>query len=167
MSQRILIADDNLTFRKALRHYLEGIDGWEVIEASDGQEAVARSIDARPNVIVLDLAMPGKDGFTVAREISKLLPEIPILMCTMHMSAHVEAEAKKSGIRKVLSKSNSSLMVPAIRQLLNLQEPRIQDSESISIPAVASGSVPPAAISPTNPTEPVANPPSELPKNIA
>lgn len=167
MPQRILIADDHLTFRKALRQYLESIDGWEVIEASDGEEAVARSIETRPNVIVVDLAMPGKDGFVAAREISELLPETPILMCTMHMSAHVEAEAKKSGIRKVLSKADSSLMVPAIRQFLNLQEPRIPNSESIPIPAVASDPVPPAAISPTNAAEPGADPPSELPKNVA
>lgn len=167
MPPRILIADDHLTFRKALRQYLEGVDGWEVIEASDGEEAVARSIEARPNVIVVDLAMPGKDGFATAREISKLLPETPILMCTMHMSAHVEAEAKKSGIRKVLSKTDTSLVVPAIRQLLNLQEPQNQDSQSIPIPPVASGSVPPAALSLSNPAEPVADPPSDLPKNVA
>lgn len=123
MPQRILIADDHLVFRKALRQYLEGIDGWEIIEASNGEEAVARSIDARPDLIVVDLAMPGKDGFAAAREISRLLPDTPILMCTMHMSAHVDAEAKKSGIRKVLSKSDSSLVVPAIRQLLNPEEP--------------------------------------------
>lgn len=164
MPPRILIADDHLTFRRALRQYLEGVDDWEVIEASDGEEAVVRSIETRPNIIVVDLAMPGKDGFATAREISKLLPETPILMCTMHMSAHVQAEAEKSGIRRVLSKADSSLVVPAIRQFLNLQE-QIRDSESLPIPAVASDPVPPAAISPTNPPEP-GEPPSELPKNV-
>ena len=167
MPPRILIADDNLILRKALRQYLEGIGGWEVIEASDGEEAVTTAIEARPNVIVVDLAMPGKDGFATAREISKLLPEIPILMCTMHMSAHVEAEAKKSGIRKVLSKADSSLVVPTIRQLLNLQEPRTQDPDSIPIPTVASNPVAPPAISPSNPAEPAADSPSKFPKNVA
>jgi DNA-binding NarL/FixJ family response regulator len=66
--------------------------------------------------------MPGKDGFAAAQEISSLLPDTPIIMCTMHMSLHVEAEARKHGIRKVISKTESSAMVPAVRQLLREQK---------------------------------------------
>src|SRR5215468_8997960 len=118
MSQRILIADDNPTFRKALRQLLEGVDHWEIIEAAEGQEAVTKSVETRPDVILLDLAMPIKNGFTAAREISQLLPGTPILMCTMHTSAQVDAEAQKSGIRQVLSKDQSNLILPTIRQWL-------------------------------------------------
>ena len=116
---RILIADDNVIFRRALRDLLERADHWQVTEAGDGQEAVRRSVETRPDVIFLDLAMPGKDGLAAAQEISTLLPETPIVMCTMHLSRHLEAEARKHGIRKVITKTEADAMVPAVRQLLN------------------------------------------------
>jgi CheY-like chemotaxis protein len=171
MPQRILIADDNPTFRKALRQLLEGVDHWEVVEARDGQEAVARSVEVRPDMIVLDLAMPEKDGFTAAREISTLFPATPILMCTMHISPQLEVEAEKSGIRKVISKVHSVLLVPAIQQLLNRQDAAVQDAKSVPIQVVAAEAVAAPAVAPTAaPTavEPTQEPPpSDLPKNVA
>lgn len=67
MQVRILIADDNAIYRKALRQLLEEADRWEVLEATDGKEAVAKAVENHPAVIILDLAMPGKDGLTAAR----------------------------------------------------------------------------------------------------
>ena len=169
MAQRILIADDHVIFRKALRQLLEGVNHWEVIEAQDGQEAIRLSVEMRPDVIVLDLAMPSKDGFTAAREISTLIPATPILMCTMHTSPQLEVEAQKFGIRKVLSKSDSSLVVPVILHLLNPQHAADHDSESepIPLPVVAAAPVP-TAIEPATPADP-ASPDStpEIPKNVA
>ncbi|HXJ88141.1 MAG TPA: response regulator transcription factor [Candidatus Binatia bacterium] len=169
MPQRILIADDNPTFRKALRHLLEGANPWEIVEAQDGQEAITKSVETRPDVILLDLAMPGKDGLAAAREISQLLPGTPILMCTMHLSAQVETEAQKSGIHKVLSKTESSLILPAIRQLLNPDTPSLQDSAlQTAPPPVVDPN--PAAASPLPSTQPDADPPAPsgaLPKNVA
>src|SRR5579872_688866 len=118
MPIRILIADLNPLFRKTLRLFLESADQWEIIEAHDGDEAVRKSLETSPDVVVLDLVMPVKDGLAVAREISQVLPETPILMCTMHASAQLEIEAQKSGVRQIISKSESSVIVPAIRQLL-------------------------------------------------
>ena len=169
MAQRILIADDHLTFRKTLRQLLEGVAHWEVIEAQDGQEAIRLSVEARPDVIVLDLAMPEKDGFTAAREISTLVPAIPILMCTMHMTPQLEVEAQKFGIRKVLSKSDSRLVVPAIQNLLNSQDAAAHDSESKSnlAPVVASDPVP-ATIESASAADPASpDAPPEIPKNVA
>ena len=143
MPLRILIADDNAVFRGALRQLLQAADHWEVFEAQDGQEAVSKALEIQPDAVILDLAMPLKDGLSAAREISQILPQTPLLMCTMHNSPQVEAEALKAGIHKVLSKSESSLLVEAIRQLLR--------------PAEA-----PA------PAEPAADPPPPpLPKNVA
>src|SRR5215472_15316094 len=136
MPPRILIADDNPTFRKALRHLLEGVDHWEIIEAAEGNDAVTKSVETRPDLILLDLAMPEKDGFTAAREISQLLPGTPILMCTMHASAQVETEAQKAGIRQVLSKTDSNLILPSIRQWLKTQEPPIEDAAAAPVPVV-------------------------------
>jgi CheY-like chemotaxis protein len=169
MPARILIADDNAVFRKVLRQFLEGADHWEIIEVPDGDHAVTKSVETRPNVIILDLAMPGKDGFAAARDISALLPAIPILMCTMHLSPLVEAEALKSGIQKVFSKTDSSLLVLAIRQLLNPEPPTDQSTPlETAPPAVASDSVvaaPPADPAPAEaPSDPV---PPASPENAA
>jgi DNA-binding NarL/FixJ family response regulator len=170
MPPRILIADDNTIFRKALRQLLEGADHWEIVEAKSGEEAVAKSVETRPNVIILDLAMPDKDGLAAARDISALLPATPILMCTMHMSPLVEAEALKSGIRKVLSKADSSRLVPAVHQVLNPEPPSDQSAASETIPpsVVAPDPVLAAPLSPTAPTEAAGEPaPPSLPKNVA
>jgi CheY-like chemotaxis protein len=168
MPQRILIADDNPTFRKALRQLLQGVDHWEIVEAAEGQEAVTKSVETRPDLVLLDLAMPVKDGFAAAREISQLLPGTPILMCTMHSSPHVETEAQKSGIRQVLSKTNSTLILPAVQQWLTPPEPPIQESSAAPVPIVVPDpTVPESVVSPTSAAEPTAELPNGLPKNVA
>ena len=169
MPARILIADDNDIFRKALRQLLEGADHWEIVEVLDGDQAVTKSVETRPNVIILDLAMPGKDGFAAARDISALLPAIPILMCTMHMSPLVEAEALKSGIQRVFSKTDSALLVPAIRQLLNPASPTDGGTAiEILAPAVVSDPEVAAPAPDTAPAEAASDPvPPVSPKNAA
>ncbi len=165
---RVLIADDNAVFRSTLRHLLEGVAGWVILEASDGREAISKAVENRPDVIILDLAMPVMDGLTSGREISKLLPETPIIMCTMHMSAQVEDEARKSGIRKVLSKSESSLLIDTIRQLVSITDaPAPQPPIQIPPPALdAIASAAPAVQS--SPADTVSEPPAPSPpKNVA
>ena len=71
-----------------------------------------------PDPIILDLVMPVMDGLAPARVISKLLPEIPTLMHTRHCSLQVEVEAQKVGVRKVVSKADSILLVSTVRQFL-------------------------------------------------
>ncbi|HKV78372.1 MAG TPA: response regulator [Candidatus Sulfotelmatobacter sp.] len=167
MPVRILIADDNAIFRKVLRQLLEGADHWEVIEVPDGDQALAKSVETRPNIIILDLAMPGKDGLTTARDISALLPATPILMCTLHMSTHVEIEALKSGVLKVFSKTDTAVLVPAIRQLLNPEPPTDQSVPlETTAPAVASAPVEEAPLSDTKPSEAGSDPvPPPSPEN--
>lgn len=118
MPTRILIADDNPLFRRTLKLLLESADHWEIIEAHDGEEAVRKSLETRPDLVVMDMVMPVKDGLAASREISQAMPQTPILMCTMHSSTQLEIEAQKSGVRQIISKSESSVIVPAIRQLL-------------------------------------------------
>lgn len=169
MPARILIADDNDIFRKALRQLLDGVDHWEIVEVPDGDQAITKSVEIRPDVIILDLAMPGKDGFTAARDISALLPATPILMCTMHTSLHVDAEALKSGVRQVFSKTDSALLVPAIRQLLNSAPPTDEATAVETIaPAVVSDPVVPDPTSETAPTEAASDPaPPKSPESAA
>src|SRR5579862_7972286 len=138
MTPRILVADDNPGVRTALRRLLEDQDHWEISEANNGQEAISKAAEIRPDVILIDFAMPVMDGLTAAREISKLLPEIPILMCTMHWSRQLEQEAQKYGVRQVLSKTDAGAVVSSVRQLLSPKLPSpsgsILEAGSVTLP---------------------------------
>jgi DNA-binding NarL/FixJ family response regulator len=117
---RLLIADDHSTVRTLLRILLESHEGWQVCaEVENGLEAVAKAAELKPDLIILDLAMPHMDGLRAAREISAALPNVPILMHTMHNSSELELEAKKAGIRKVVNKTGSGdELFAAIEELL-------------------------------------------------
>ncbi len=68
MNARILVADDDPDLREIVRLTLQR-DGYDVIEAADGDQAVARAIDSAPSLILMDLMMPGTDGFDACRRL--------------------------------------------------------------------------------------------------
>ena len=120
MNTRILIAEDNASVRAAMRQVLENVGKhWEIIEAENGFDAVAKAQEFRPDLIVLDLVMPSMDGFTAARVLNALLPHTPILMHTMFASPMVELEAQKIGVRTVVPKSESGTFLSAVEHFLN------------------------------------------------
>lgn len=118
MRARILVADDHPLVRIALRNVLENAGPWEVIEATDGEEAIAQAQAARPDLVILDLAMPVMDGFTAVALLKKILPDAPILVHTLYFSPLVVKKALKAGARKVVPKSNSAMIVAAVQELL-------------------------------------------------
>ena len=122
MPTQILIADDNALVRNALRHVLESTENCQVIEAENGEEAIARAEESKPDLIILDLAMPLMDGLRAARALIKKMPEVPILMHTLYWSPRIQVEAIKIGVRKVVAKSESSVLVAAVREILLAQE---------------------------------------------
>jgi|HubBroStandDraft_6_1064221.scaffolds.fasta_scaffold1003127_1 NarL family two-component system response regulator LiaR len=114
---KILIADDKLHFRRGLRRLIEEHDDWSVCaEAEDGVQAVNQAKKFKPDLIVLDLAMPELNGFEAAAQISKALPCVPILMFTLYVSPLVEKKAEKVGVQRVISKSTGYMLVPAIEE---------------------------------------------------
>ena len=68
MMLRILVADDDPDLREIVKITLQR-DGYDVIEAADGEQAVARAIDSAPSLILLDIMMPGPDGFDTCRQL--------------------------------------------------------------------------------------------------
>ena len=118
-----------------MRQVLEGLDEhWEITEAQDGKDAVAQARTLKPDLVILDLIMPGGDGLTASRKIAELLPGVPILMHTLYMSPQVEFEAGKAGVRKVVPKSESSVLVSAIHDVLNPKPPAIPDADTAAAP---------------------------------
>src|SRR5260370_42574869 len=113
----MLIADRNLTIRKVVTLLVEGNEDWAVwAEAEAGFQAVNRAKQFKPDLIILDLAMPELNGIEAARQISKALPGVPILMLTLYATPLVEKEAEKVGVQRVISKSTSYMLVPAIEE---------------------------------------------------
>src|SRR4029077_10996241 len=118
-TKRILIADDHESVLRGLRATLEAHPGWEVCgEAVNGYEALTKAIELKPDLIILDFAMPKVNGLQAANEISKLLPGVQIVLHTMY-GAKVVLEAHKHGIFRVIEKAKSGALVSAVEELLN------------------------------------------------
>ena len=84
MATRILIADDSPIVRQCLGRLLCGHTDWEVCgEATDGEDAVCKTQELDPDLVILDFLMPRKNGIDAAREIGKRSPGTPILLCTI------------------------------------------------------------------------------------
>src|SRR3712207_7888486 len=98
---RILIADDHEVLRRGLRWTLEQRPGWTVCgEAADGREAVALAASLRPDVVVLDVGMPGLNGLEALRRIRKASPGTEILVFTVHEADGMVGELLAAGDRK-------------------------------------------------------------------
>ncbi len=125
MSKKILIADDNALVRKLLRIMLEGQRGWQICaEATNGSEAILKAQESKPDAVILDFAMPLLDGLDAAREITRTLPSVPILLFTLYDSPEMTLAAKEAGVSRVLPKTASGLpLIQAVRDLLAANSP--------------------------------------------
>ncbi|MBV9182694.1 MAG: response regulator transcription factor [Acidobacteria bacterium] len=123
MAVRVLIADDDAAIRRLLRRLIESHADWSVCgDAEDGQQAILKAAELGPDVIVLDLAMPQMNGLQAAREISRALPEIPLLLLTVQqVSQELTKEALHAGFKGAVSKNTGSEVVRAIESLLQHQ----------------------------------------------
>jgi DNA-binding NarL/FixJ family response regulator len=82
---RVLVADDHPVVRSGLVGVLSSLEGFEVVAvAADGQEAVRESVLHRPDVALMDLRMPGTDGFTAIRELARVAPDVRVCVLTMY-----------------------------------------------------------------------------------
>lgn len=116
---RILVVDDNPSVRRYLRGALEQHVNWRVCdEARNGQDAVDRYRSVKPDVIVLDFQMPEMNGLDAARIITRLSPEIPILIVTLYLSRQLSEEARKVGARGACVKADIGSVVAAVGALL-------------------------------------------------
>jgi two-component system chemotaxis response regulator CheY len=93
--------------------------GWEVCgEAGDGEDAITKAQELTPDLIVLDFLMPRKNGIDAAREICKVTPRTPIVLCTISVTPQLIDLARRAGIDATLSKSDLGNMVPFVEDLL-------------------------------------------------
>jgi len=118
----ILIADDHEIMRRGIRSVLESRDDIEVHEAKNGKEAIDKTHELQPHLVILDVSMPVLDGFTAAREIKKNFPRIPILIFSLDRTDAFTEVAKKIGVSGYISKTDvGETLLNAVDAALNNQ----------------------------------------------
>ena len=149
---RILLADDHALMRRGIRDLLMSDPEIEIVgEAGDGREAVRLAEKFKPDVMIMDLAMPELNGLDAIRQIRKEAPEIELLVFSMHDSEELIREVFAAGARGYVLKSDVALyLIDAVKSLARHKPfftPRI--SEAILNSLVSTGT--PGQVEPARP----------------
>jgi CheY-like chemotaxis protein len=109
---RILIADDHEAVRRGVRALLDSRDGWKVCgEADNGRAAIEKTKEVRPDLVILDIAMPVVNGFDAAKVIKELYPDTAILAYSILQSEGFLNESRRIGFDGYISKSDGARAV--------------------------------------------------------
>ncbi len=116
MSIRILIADDHRILRAGLKTYLNADENLEIVgEASSGDEAVQMAQSLRPDIILLDIGMPGMDAMEATRLLVQSVPDARVLILTMHEDRELVQESIRSGASGyIIKRAAESELIDAI-----------------------------------------------------
>ena len=115
----VLIVDDSITFRDRVRRMLSACPGIELAgEAADGTTALADIARLRPDAVLLDLHMPGTDGFGVLRELQARGEHTPVIVLTTHATASVRERCSALGAHSVIDKQSAADLVASSLLLL-------------------------------------------------
>ena len=114
---RILLADDHVTVRHGLKLLVESQDDMEVVaEASDGAAAVQLAMECRPDVVVMDVSMPGMNGLVATQTLRRMLPSAAIVTLTRHADdAYLQELLRAGASAYVLKQSAPAELLQAIR----------------------------------------------------
>ena len=120
MPKSILIVDDSATVRTVIRAFLEGQTNFTVCgEAADGVDAIEKAKALKPDLIVLDLAMPGMNGVEAAAVLKDMMPNVPIVLFTMYSEVLGQSLTSAVGVNLVLSKPDGmGKLVESVQNLL-------------------------------------------------
>lgn len=118
---RVLIADDHTLFREGLRALLASIPDIEVVgEAANGLEAIRLTVDHQPDVILMDIQMPDRNGIEATRQILRVSPHVGIIMLTMFQDDDSVFAVMRAGARGyVLKGADQTVLLRAIRAVAN------------------------------------------------
>jgi two-component system invasion response regulator UvrY len=117
---RILLVDDHVVVRAGYRRFLEQEPDCQVIaEASSGEEAYQTLQTVSPDIVILDLSMPGQGGLSVLRRMKLRWPLLPVLVFSMHDNLSFVVQAMRSGATGYITKSSEpEFMVKAVRSVV-------------------------------------------------
>jgi DNA-binding NarL/FixJ family response regulator len=134
--KRILLVDDSPHFLPALRAALEN-HGYIVCgEAADGVAAIERAKELKPDLVVLDLAMPRLNGMETAAVLKNLMPRLPIIMLTFHDDQIKAVPTSAFGIKAVISKADGmSKLIECLNGLLGSEAPPLNSTSTVENPS--------------------------------
>lgn len=114
---RVLLADDHVTVRHGLKLLIDGQHDMSVVgEASDGAAAVQMALDCRPDIIIMDVSMPGMNGLVATQHLRKVMPAVAIVTLTRHADdAYLQELLRAGASAYVLKQSPPSELLQAIR----------------------------------------------------
>lgn len=120
-SAKILIVDDHEVMRLGIRNLLESRDSWSICaEAANGQEAIEKTRECLPDVIIMDVTMPTMNGLEASRHIGESHPEIPIILFSLHFTDDLLTNFGSSSIRGAVSKGEAGRdLVEAVQTVLS------------------------------------------------
>jgi two-component system invasion response regulator UvrY len=118
---RVLIVDDHEVMRMGIRNLLEAVPNWSVCaEAANGDEAIEKALQFIPDVIIMDITMPGMNGLQAAGEIGRSRPDIPVILFSLHLSEDLANHFHQGGIRGAVGKGEAARdLVDAVRKVLS------------------------------------------------
>jgi DNA-binding NarL/FixJ family response regulator len=115
---KVLLVDDHQVVLEGLRRILELDEEIEVVgEARNGYEAISKATHLAPDIIVMDLKMPGMDGITAIRELKQRLPRVNVLMLTLYAEDFVEQAIEAGASGYLLKDSSSEQITSAVHQV--------------------------------------------------
>ena len=116
MTLRIVVADDHAVVREGIRALLSAVDGYDLVgDAGSGADAVRAAVTLKPDVIVMDIQMPGMTGIEATREIARVAPDVAVLMLTMFEDDESVFAAMRAGaLGYVLKGASPNDMIRAI-----------------------------------------------------
>ncbi len=129
---RVLVADDHRLFREGVRALLGSLEGLEVVaEAASGDEALALALELRPDVVLMDVQMPGSNGIEATRRLRAEAPDVGVVVVTMFEDDDLVFAALRAGARGyVLKGAGQEQLVRAIEAVVRgeaLYHPRIAE----------------------------------------
>lgn len=136
MPKRIMIVDDGPEVRQVIRAVFEARTDYEICgEASNGAEAVERALELKPDLLLLDVAMPMLNGVEVASVLAGSMPHMPIVLYTMYNEMLGLSLATAVGAKAVISKADGiSKLLECVRDLL---EPNVEPAPEGPAPTLS------------------------------
>jgi len=117
---KFLIADDHANVRRGLRELLiDAFQGAHFSEACNGDDVLSQLVTSRPDVLLLDINMPGRSGFEVLKDVKHDYPLLPVIMVSVQSESQYALRCLRAGAAEYVNKDSASEeLVPAIRKIL-------------------------------------------------
>jgi DNA-binding NarL/FixJ family response regulator len=125
-----LIADDHANVRRGLRELLlDAFQGALFAEACNGDDVLAQLVKSQPDVLLLDINMPGRSGFEVLKDVKLFYPLLPVIMVSVQPESQYAPRCLRAGAAEYVNKDSASeKLVPAIWKMLNRSPKSVHDA---------------------------------------